>query len=574
MMQINKSLMLKGCLPFAAIAVMTACVDDNYDLTDIDTTSRITVNNLTVPVNLEEIKLENVLDLDDNENISIVNGEYAIQKGGDINTSDFQINGIHVNAPVISSTHKEITVNLGGLSGFGTTIPETALPAIPLTDIPEQTYDLKLENVDAALVKLDDVKSTNPIGVEIILQIPSSIMTGNQVSFKNLTIKMPWGLQCNTSKLQSDYNGATYDSATGILEVPELKVGTDGKTSLQFEAAGIELGEKGRLTDHRLNISGTVGIESGEIAMTVTNINIPNPFILDVDYKVTSFDIASFSGDIDYRMDDINIDPISLSGLPDFLDSPNTEIRIANPEININVNNPVGKYGLEGYGNIVLTSDFEGGNTTQATSDQFTITTNGANIRFDNDNFTGLGDILANDNAGGLPKDIKVSIKNLQFAGHAVDFPIGTIGKAQGDYNFTAPLGFADRSKVIYETTEAGWSSEDLDKLNIEYINLTAECSTDLPVEVQLTLQPVDKNGNVIPVSEDSGNFEVPPYCKGKEVSLKIQAPNGTIHGFDGIRFIATIKQDSGNTEALGPDLFINLRNVRITVDGYYETDF
>lgn len=573
-MQINKFLLLRGCLPFAALAALTACVDDNYDLTDIDTTSRITVNNLTVPVNLEEIKLENVLDLDDNENISIVNGEYAIQKGGDINTSDFQINGIHVNAPVISSTHKEIPVNLGGLSGLGTTIPETSLPAIPLTDIPEQTYDLKLENVDAALVKLDDVKSKNPIGVEIILQIPSSIMTGNQVSFKDLTIKMPWGLLCNTSKLQSDYKGATYDSATGILKVSELKVGTDGKTSLQFEAAGIELGEKGQITDHRLNISGTVGIESGEIAMTVTNINIPNPFTLDVDYKVTSFDIASFSGDIDYKMDDINIDPISLSGLPDFLDSPNTEIRIAKPEININVNNPVGKYGLEGYGNIVLTSDFEGGNTTQATSDQFTIATNGANIRFDNGNFKGLGDILANDNAGGLPKDIKVSIKNLQFAGHAVDFPIGTIGKAQGDYNFTAPLGFADRSKVIYETTEAGWSSKDLDKLNIEYINLTAECTTDLPVEVQLTLQPVDKYGNAIPVSEDSGNFEVPPYCKGKEVSLKIQAANGTIHGFDGIRFIATIKQDSGNTGALSPDLFINLRNVRITVDGYYETDF
>ncbi len=576
--------MLKGCLPFAALAVMTACVDDKYDLSDIDTTSRINVNDLTVPINLEKITLDDVVDLDDNENITkiTVNGHevYALQQGGDINTSDFQINGIHVNAPVIPST--SVSVPVGGLpTDLGVTIPEMTIP-VSLPTIPEQEYTLKMENVDAALVSLENIKTKAPISVSIILQVPSSIMSGNQVAFKNLVVTMPWGLMCDTEKLSASCPGTTYNASTGCLNIPELAVDASGKASLSFEATGLELNEKGALTDHKLDISGKVGIQSGEIELKVTNVNIPNPFTLDIDYTVSSFDIASFSGDIDYKMDDINIEPITLNDLPDFLDSPETEIRIANPYITISVNNPVGSYGLEGYGQIKLTSNFSGGNTTTAESDLFNISQNGANLSFGSRNdgydyvaFPGLGDILANSAAGGLPESITVNIENLQFAGHAVDFPIGTIGKAQGDYDFTAPLGFASPSKIVYETTEDGWGSDDLDDINIEYINLTADCNTNIPVAVQLSVYPVDKYGNTIAVTEDNGNFIVPAFCSGESVSLRVQGASGPIRNFDGIKFRAVISQDDAdNTEAIGPDLYIELLNVRITVDGYYETKF
>lgn len=576
--------MLKGCMPLAALAVATSCVDDKYDLTDIDTTSRITVNNLTVPVNLQSILLDDVLDIDDTDLIITTTDAagrkiYALQQGGDINTSDFSISGIHVHAPTIPSTHKDIDIPLGTLSSLGvTTVPETTLPSIALTGIPEQTYDLKLQNVDAALVNLDNIKTSAPITVEVILQINASIMSGNKVSFKNLEVKMPWGLMTEST------DGVSYDPETGLLSVSELQVDASGKATFSFNATGLDLMGKGNLENHNLNISGNVGIESGEIEMTVTNIAIPSTLNLNIDYKVSSFDIKSFTGDIDYKMDDINIDPISLNDLPDFLDSPETEIRIANPTINVKVNNPVGEYGLEGYGQILLSSNFDNGYVTNAESDQFTISTSGASLSFGNPtdgydtfvDFPGLGDILANQNVGGLPKSITVKLENLQFKGHAVDFPIGTIGKAQGDYQFTAPLGFASPSRVIYETEEAGWNSKDLDNVNIEYINLTAECYTPtLPVAIQLSVVPIDKYGNVIAVTEDSGNFEVPAYCTGREVSLRIQGKNGPIRNFDGIRFRAVISQDQqDNTDAIGPDLSIELRNIHVTVDGYYETDF
>lgn len=68
-------------LSLTAVAVasmpLTACIDDNYDISDIDTTAEIKVNNLVVPVNLDEITLSNVFDLDDESVVKEVDGIYA-----------------------------------------------------------------------------------------------------------------------------------------------------------------------------------------------------------------------------------------------------------------------------------------------------------------------------------------------------------------------------------------------------------------------------------------------------------------------------------------------------------------
>ncbi len=189
--------------------------------------------------------------------------------------------------------------------------------------------------------------------------------------------------------------------------------------------------------------------------------------------------------------------------------------------------------------------------------------------------FDALRDVLANGNSG-LPKNIEVKIDDINFAGDVTDFPLGDLGTAEGSYEFNAPLGFGKDSVVIYETTEGDWGSDDLEKVNIKVINLSAECTTNLPVGIKLSIVPVDRNGNVIEVNEDNAGFEVPAYADKSPVTLKIAAKNGgTISGFDGVKFRAIVDQRSeNNTEALGPDQQIKLDNIRVTVDGYYETDF
>ena len=66
----------------SACVLMTGCIDSDYDLSDVDTTSEVKIDNLTLPINIEAMKLDDVFDIEDSENFKIVeiNGEryYAL----------------------------------------------------------------------------------------------------------------------------------------------------------------------------------------------------------------------------------------------------------------------------------------------------------------------------------------------------------------------------------------------------------------------------------------------------------------------------------------------------------------
>ncbi|MDE6342384.1 MAG: hypothetical protein K2K93_08710 [Muribaculaceae bacterium] len=570
-MQINRNSLFYGVLSLTACSLLAACVDDKYDLTDIDTTSRVSVNDLTVPIKLKEIKLDKVIKLDDNENISIipVNGKdaYAIIKVGDINTSSFDIAGIHVDRTDIDEM--KVTVPVPSLLPGRNVNKTVQIPAME-----KKEYKFTMDNIDDNLLSLESVETVNPLKIEMIMSIPAGIVdANNHVSFDNVKIQIPWGLMANSTM---------YDPATGILELEPLPVQPDGTASFSFYAYGLNLGDAGKIKEGKLDIEGEVGVTSGDINLDVDPSRIPSDFFFSTKINVSSFDLASFCGDIDYRMNDIQIDPISLSDLPEFLDSPDTKLRIADPSIVVNINNPVGTYDLTGSGKIVLTSEFEDGNSTVVSSETFNILKSGAHLSFGSMNeeytyvpFDGLGDILTNNNVGGLPKSIKVNLQNIRFFGKAKNFPIGSsIAKAEGDYRFSAPLGFADGSKVIYETEVDDFGEDVMNDVNVKYLKVSAKCTTDLPVGIKLSVIPVDKQGNPISVKENSDNFDVQPHSMGTPVSLSIEAPNGYLKDIDGIKFRATVYQDGGNTEPLGPNLTINLEDIQVTVDGYYQTDF
>lgn len=585
----KRQTLVNGLLILTAVPFMTGCLDEKYDLSDIDTTSRFTVENLTVPVNLSEIKLENVINLDGNDNITEENGEYVIKKEGSISPTEFNIEGVHVNDPEISPT--SLQVGLGGLTVTpGTYISaNTDLGPINMGSSDLVEYTFEMHNVDESLELLDNIK-TSPIELKVILTISKELAVGNnRFSYENLELLLPWGM--------TGVKGVSgYDKNTGKVIISELPVGPNGQVVIPITADGLELNEKGEIKNRELSISGELGVLGGRIRLSVQDITLPTSFEIAVNYELTGFDIESFSGNINYKMEDINIDPISLSDLPDFLDNSQTNIFIANPEISVDIKNPVAKYGLAGEGKLKLTSTFKNGESISRSSDVFKLedpdkdgicrlilAPNVIEGQPDTYAFPDLGYVLTYDEKDpaavslgwGLPKSISVGIEGLIFKGYVDNFPLSNIGSASGDYSFKAPLGFGHGSSVFYETTVGDWGSEDLEKVNIKTIDLTAICSTDLPVGIKLSVVPIDKEGNVIAVNEDNMEFEVPAYADKKTVTLRIEAKNGgTISGFDGVKFKATIEQKSNNTEALGPNLTIKLDDIRVTVDGYYETDF
>lgn len=61
----------------AALPLLAGCVNDDYDLSDIDTTTRVSVNDLILPVNIDAITLGDVISVDEDSRIKpvIINGQ-------------------------------------------------------------------------------------------------------------------------------------------------------------------------------------------------------------------------------------------------------------------------------------------------------------------------------------------------------------------------------------------------------------------------------------------------------------------------------------------------------------------
>lgn len=89
---------------------MTSCVDDKYDLSDIDTTVKVDVNHLTIPVNIDQIDLSSIIDLDEEDNIKVIDGQYVIVEEGDFNSDEINIPDITLSTPHIPTS--ETVINL------------------------------------------------------------------------------------------------------------------------------------------------------------------------------------------------------------------------------------------------------------------------------------------------------------------------------------------------------------------------------------------------------------------------------------------------------------------------------
>lgn len=109
-------------LPAAAALLLTGCIDDNYDFSNIDTTSKVAVKDLVLPVNIGELTLNQLIDVEENENIvkEVYSGPIAELQGkeifvfkyaGDFKSDKIHINAFHVNAPSgINSSHFTVKI--------------------------------------------------------------------------------------------------------------------------------------------------------------------------------------------------------------------------------------------------------------------------------------------------------------------------------------------------------------------------------------------------------------------------------------------------------------------------------
>lgn len=578
---------LSNPMSLAAIAVValsfSSCIDDDYDLSDIDTTAEFQVKDLVLPVNIDEIKLQSIIDLPEGGQIKIVNDEYVFVQDGEYESSDVSIPQVYLDAPQVPSVVTTVDLSQSGV------MPQSLFPSDFELNYPigEQLSQFSYNTSAVSDFIVDMEKIGADFNIKIMFSIKGIDDIVDSYMLRNFKLQIVPGLDLSLEE-------GSYDAKTGILSL------NDGKhygSSLEFniKISGVDINGAGIDYDHNSHsivFDGKVGIYSGEIVIVaddlkegVNILNIPKTIELHTDFDFSRMLITSFTGRIKYQLDGLDIAPVSLSNIPDILSQEKTDITLVNPQIYLSLNNPVAKYNLSAQAGITITANRNNGQSTEHSLDNgyFTIAgtpQNDMNVFCLSPQkpqtyyegyesalhvpYSSLATVLS---GNGLPKSLTITLDDPIVPEQDVkDFALGqSLGIIKGSYMFYSPLELAPQSQIVYRSTEDGWNDEDVDAITIKVLELSALITNELPLDIKITGYPVDVNGNKIN-NVDIEGVNVVAGAVDAPLTIRI---TGEITHLDGIAFEAVATQGQ-EAKALKPSEVIHLKNLRAKVSGNY----
>ncbi len=554
-----------------SMAMLTGCVDDKYDLSDVDTNVAVSVDNLTLPINLDVVKLSSIITLNDDSRIKIIDGEYAITEEGTFDSDPIKIASFSAPAPTISPVRENI--NLSQSSAPAGRASQNMVFAIGgfYSD-----YNYTANGIDNYII---DITSAQ-VDMTMNMSLRVSASGIGSYRFKNLVLQFPEGLVATPSV-------GTYDPSTGELHIADLAAdGNSAKvsltiTKLMFGNESIRFdGDK-----HEFVFKGQVGIKECDIEVTELT-GVLTTGSLNIDFDFGHIDVTAVSGIIDYSLDGMAIDPVNLTDLPDFLSQNQTNIVLVNPQIYVSLNNPLTDYRLKAQAGLSITPVRGGvaGRPALLDNGVFDINAVGGQLKYcmapskpsampteyksaEYVGYKSLSDVLE---GNGLPQQLNIEIVNACVPRQTVsDFKLGVdIDKIRGRYMLLAPLALNEGSQIVYTDTENGWNDETLDDLVVTDLTLKFTASTDVPMGVTITGYPIDVNGRQIDGVEIEG-ATLNANADEQEVVVHMK---GEITGLDGVTFTA-VTSSAKDATSLRPDQTIDLKNIRVTVSGYYSKE-
>lgn len=567
--------------------LLTGCIDEDYDLSNIDTTAELQVKDLVLPINVDEIAMNQFVSIADTGRIQVINGEYVLIDSGTYESDEIIIPEIKIPAPSVPTIKSTITL----IEDNTPSALKAAMPTFPMRfDIGRQmsAFTYRQGGVTDFIVDMDLIGAEFEITIDLKVEgLENHVKSWTLEDFK---MQFPKGLTGET-------NIGIYDPETGVVELGTMKV--EG-SYIQFKMSitEIDLKKAGAVfnsADHSFTFSDELGIHSGNVVVSMSDIisfvNIPKTADFSVVFKMGDINVNMFGGTIQYAIDGFEVADIPLTGIPSILTQESTDLRMVNPQIYICFSNPLGtNFGLKARTGLTLTAKRRGKPDQYYTTDNeyFELSCNGCQgcqfcispmdpgvgnywgkfVNAQHIPFTSLSYLLSGE---GLPSAIGIKLNNPCIPAQKIaHFPVGAnLGKMTGCYTIFAPLQLKDGSQIVYSGTEKGWWSEEISKLSIEYLQIDALVTNDLPVDVEVKAYPIDRNGNEIPGVVIEG-MHLETGVENSPLHIKV---SGNIVDLDGVTFVATAKA-TPEEQPLRPDEHLVLKDVKVKVSGNYKTKF
>lgn len=634
-------------LGFVALTAcsLAACIDDRYDLDDVDMTIG-TSGDLTLPrSSTGDILLSNILDITEDGIVQVVDGEYFLVEKGDAYVPSIDITPVTINRPVLSDLAAHVHVDQNTFASPARILGGTGnkLNGANRPDLPNVTYTYTIQPDDNAYYALpDNAIGTVPneivslsevtfvddtqLDVKVVVAFEKGYEFINRVHLDNITLSIPRGLHVEAASLshwvmkdgralEELLPAIDIDNENGCVRLTAkdsntlLGEGRDMHIRLTFDKA--VTGYEGLVfANHRISlkgkfeIGGTFRIEADEFdldkftpeqlsaVIASGSYDAVCPSSLDIN-GTSSFtrdiDVAAFGGKVQTRVTDIA--PIKLNDLPDFLNDPEVVLDLVNPVVYVEVYNPLPaevKTGLA-----LISNYIDATPSVRRESGEIILPANTKCVVRVAENFediampekyqglpvvdvpvADLGGLLAK-----LPEAIDVEVNDIVMDIDAMSIPLvgRDMYKVTIDYMIYTPLEFGKGTRLIYQGVEEGLSEdlEDVNKLNTKAIEITAVAETNFPLELKLSVDAQDINGNslvdnIVTVDDITINaHKGPADVSYQDIRLVINPMEGhtmreLLENMDKFVYRAVAEGDGKLLE----NAYLKLTDIRITLKG------
>lgn len=557
----------------AAVVGFSGCTDNDYDLSEIDSTIGIGGDGLEIPsLSTEIIPLKDVLELEANGSVveDEVSGDYVFrQSGADVAPVHPFIDKITVAEQNSVSNDLELTFSSASGSrrrsatrvGGQSVVADGWIQAFTYEgNKPEEVVDLYEAEVSSKVtldIDFSDVKSVVSKFDQIEVDMPAFMtianvncggyafeQSGSKLTLKNVYTSSNMTITADITSL----NFKAKDTSYGLLSISGGKVKMEGKVHVTAVASSFNSG------------AGTTGRKISSVM------------------NMSKFVVNAATGKFNPEIALSDLGNIKVSGIPDFLQGGNVVVDLYNPQIKLTVTSDMD---VPGTLNGVIKS-FKNG--------QLLATVNVDNIPIDanktsticicrrSEGVSGFDHVLTNPN---LSKLIETIPDNITFSANAsadqtnnYRFELGHNYTVQPAYSVDAPIAFGENASIEYRDTLDGWNDniKDFELAEGAYVNMDASIKSCVPAYMTVSAVPVDVNGNAI--SADELSVEVTGSVEASKdgvsettspVNIKVsQMKKGAMKKLDGIVFVVAGKASDGNNAVTGITLNANRHTLKV----------
>ena len=577
--------MLSCCFLAGGLTLAGCSTDDSIDVGEVDTTIGVKLNNFTVPLGqAEKITLGDVLDLKDDDCISTTaNGDYEFFKQGDAaDPAHPQVDIINVSEktshdedPFIGPSEKPAGFDL---LPVGTTIPNTA-----------GSISKALNTFNYSAAKPDDVVELTTAEVEgeatIIVNFNTHLQ-GFIDKFTSFDIEFPAYMTLE-------------EPTQGTLVGNKLRFGEVATNSTIYSKVKLK-----SLKFQEVDAANKLVIQNGNITMLGdVKVDVTYPDLVKKNNSsditkmqingitsITTVKITSATGKFDPKidLDDIGDIKIDSKDVPDFLDDPQVNITLTDPQITLNINSDVD---LDAVIDGTLTSTFNNGTTSEVKISNIEIPRK-KNSKIlicrqpKTEPYQDYTKVYVVEDLSNLmtkiPEKVTFTANARVDKTKAGTIKLGTPYTISTSYSFKAPLSLEAGSTIVYDDKTDGFY-KDIDENDIDLrgeaeLVITGKVTNNSPLELTLAPTAIDVNGNTLKgIKLVSANTIKSNLTDKTPSDLKItltKDANVNLKDvkFDGIKFKATAVSKDATT--LNKDNhYININDLNISVNSEISID-